>query len=102
PDRGRLGLPPSRERRPQHLASRNRHRPSPGSAEAPMKAIDHTFAEIELPKPAPAGRDLLVKVEAISVNPVDTKQRKQASGSRILGWDAAGTVEAVGREVTLF
>jgi len=41
-------------------------------------------------------------VEAISVNPVDTKQRKQASGSRILGWDAAGTVEAVGREVTLF
>ena len=67
-----------------------------------MKAIDHTFAEIELPKPAPAGRDLLVKVEAISVNPVDTKQRKQASGSRILGWDAAGTVEAVGREVTLF
>ena len=67
-----------------------------------MKAIDHTFAEIELPKPSPAGRDLLVKVEAISVNPVDTKQRKQASGSRILGWDAAGTVEAVGREVTLF
>ena len=67
-----------------------------------MKAIDHTFAEIELPKPAPAGRDLLVKVEAISVNPVDTKQRKQATGSRILGWDAAGTVEAVGREVTLF
>ena len=67
-----------------------------------MKAIDHTFAEIELPKPAPAGRDLLVKVEAISVNPVDTKQRKTATSSRILGWDAAGTVEAVGKEVTLF
>jgi len=67
-----------------------------------MKAIDHTFAEIELPKPSPAGRDLLVKVEAISVNPVDTKQRKTATSSRILGWDAAGTVEAVGKEVALF
>ena len=55
-----------------------------------MKAIDHTFAEIELPKPSPTGRDLLVKVEAVSVNPVDTKQRKTATGSKILGWDAAG------------
>jgi len=67
-----------------------------------MKAIDHTFAEIELPKPSPAGRDLLVKVEAISVNPVDTKQRKTATGSKILGWDAAGTVEAVGSQTSLF
>jgi zinc-binding alcohol dehydrogenase family protein len=68
-----------------------------------MKAIDHTFAEIELPKPSPAGRDLLVKVEAISVNPVDTKQRKsKTSGSHVLGWDAAGTVEAVGSKTTLF
>ncbi|HEX2334406.1 MAG TPA: zinc-binding alcohol dehydrogenase family protein, partial [Burkholderiales bacterium] len=67
-----------------------------------MKAVDHTFADIELPKPSPAGRDLLVKVEAVSVNPVDYKQRKQATTSRILGWDAAGTVEAVGKDVTLF
>jgi NADPH:quinone reductase len=67
-----------------------------------MRAIDHTFAETELPKPSPTGRDLLVKVEAISVNPVDYKQRKTASSSRILGWDAAGTVEATGKEVTLF
>jgi zinc-binding alcohol dehydrogenase family protein len=68
-----------------------------------MKAIAHTFTEIELPKPAPAGRDLLVKVEAVSVNPVDYKQRKQTTGGpRVLGWDAAGTVEAVGGEVTLF
>jgi zinc-binding alcohol dehydrogenase family protein len=67
-----------------------------------MKTIDHTFAEIELPKPSPAGRDLLVKVEAISVNPVDYKQRKQATASKVLGWDAAGTVEAVGAQVTLF
>jgi NADPH2:quinone reductase len=68
-----------------------------------MKAIAHTFQEIELPKPSPAGHDLLVRVEAISVNPVDTKQRKLDSPTpRVLGWDAAGTVEAVGPEVTLF
>jgi len=68
-----------------------------------MKAIDHNFAEIELPRPSPAGRDLLVKVEAVSVNPVDYKQRKMSTGaSRILGWDAAGTVEAAGPQAKLF
>jgi len=74
-----------------------------------MNAIAHTgtdlasLNDIELPKPAPAGRDLLVKVEAVSVNPVDTKQRKAGSATpRVLGWDAAGTVAAVGPQVTLF
>ena len=68
-----------------------------------MKAVDHTFADIEIAKPSPSGHDLLVKVEAISVNPVDTKQRKtKTSGSHVLGWDAAGTVEAVGSEAKLF
>jgi NADPH:quinone reductase len=67
-----------------------------------VKAVDHTFADLELPKPSPAGRDLLVKVEAVSVNPVDYKQRKQATTSRILGWDASGTVEAVGPQAELF
>ena len=71
-----------------------------------MKAIAPArtpFAEIELPEPSPSGRDLLVKVEAVSVNPVDYKQRKTGSPSpRVLGWDAAGTVEAVGEDVTLF
>jgi len=68
-----------------------------------MKAVDHTFADVELPKPAPSGRDLLVKVEAVSVNPVDTKQRKtKTSGSHVLGWDVAGTVESIGKDVTLF
>jgi zinc-binding alcohol dehydrogenase family protein len=74
-----------------------------------MKAIAHTgtdinsLADIELPTPAPSGRDLLVKVEAVSVNPVDTKQRKTASPTpRVLGWDAAGTVAAAGPQVTLF
>jgi NADPH2:quinone reductase len=74
-----------------------------------MKAIAHTgtdfssLNDIELPRPAPTGHDLLVKVEAVSVNPVDTKQRKAGSATpRVLGWDAAGTVEAAGPEVTLF
>jgi alcohol dehydrogenase len=68
-----------------------------------MKAIAHTFEEIELPNPLARGHDLLVKVEAISVNPVDYKQRKAGSQTpRVLGWDAAGTVQAVGPEVTLF
>jgi len=61
--------------------------------------------DIEVDKPDPGPRDLLVKVEAVSVNPVDTKQRlggDPQGGPRILGFDAAGTVEAVGADVTLF
>ncbi|MFM0050199.1 zinc-binding alcohol dehydrogenase family protein [Caballeronia grimmiae] len=65
-----------------------------------------SLVDIELDKPAPTGRDLLVKVEAIAVNPVDTKMRapkdKVEETPRVLGWDAAGVVEAVGPEVTLF
>jgi NADPH:quinone reductase len=69
-----------------------------------MRAVSHTFEDIELAKPSPAGHDLLVKVAAVSVNPVDFKQRKaaQPSPARVLGWDAAGVVEAVGSAVTLF
>jgi zinc-binding alcohol dehydrogenase family protein len=60
--------------------------------------------EMELPKPEPGGRDLLVKIRAIAVNPVDTKVRKGSptDAPRIVGWDAVGTVEAVGPAVTLF
>lgn len=61
---------------------------------------------IELPEPTPTGHDLLVRIEAISVNPVDTKVRQrlpaQPGEPRILGWDAAGVVQAVGDQVTLF
>src|SRR5215210_9527490 len=98
-----MGLSPSRKRRAGNMGSRSHHHPSPGSHEASMKAVAHTFEDIELPKPTSSGHDVLVKVEAVSVNPVDYKQRKLASASpRVLGWDAAGTVEAVGPEVTLF
>src|SRR2546430_17488985 len=100
-----MGLPqpgqpgPARlERRPRPLATSGAHRPSRKAIAAPA------LVEIELPKPSPSGRDLLVKVEAVSVNPVDTKRRPEASEAqpRVLGWDAAGTVEAAGPQATLF
>ncbi|MGE5640741.1 MAG: zinc-binding alcohol dehydrogenase family protein [Clostridia bacterium] len=65
-----------------------------------------SLVDADLSKPAPAGRDLLVKVEAVSVNPVDTKRRMEVpppnTPPRVLGWDAAGTVAGVGKDVSLF
>ncbi|HEX3624276.1 MAG TPA: zinc-binding alcohol dehydrogenase family protein [Verrucomicrobiae bacterium] len=62
--------------------------------------------DTELPKPVPVNHDLLVRVEAVSVNPVDTKVRAPKpdveKNPRILGWDAAGVVEAVGPDVKRF
>ncbi|MCU1724006.1 MULTISPECIES: zinc-binding alcohol dehydrogenase family protein [unclassified Pseudomonas] len=62
--------------------------------------------DIELPAPEPGPRDLLVEVRAISVNPVDTKVRRNAQpeggAAKVLGWDVAGVVKAVGSEVSLF
>lgn len=67
---------------------------------------DDSFIEFELIRPEPRGHDLLVQVEAVSVNPVDFKIRARTTGvqnpPRILGWDAAGRVESVGDQVTLF
>lgn len=71
----------------------------------PVDAPQALF-DFELTVPVASGRDLLVRVEAISVNPVDAKVRKRAQPEgdepKILGWDAAGVVEAVGEGVTLF
>jgi zinc-binding alcohol dehydrogenase family protein len=62
--------------------------------------------DLEVPDPQPGPHDLLVEVRAISVNPVDTKVRKAGGAAdgapRILGWDAAGVVQAVGESVTFF
>lgn len=60
--------------------------------------------DIELPQPQPGPRDLRVRVQAIAVNPADTKVRMNSptEGPRVLGWDAVGVVDAVGSEVTLF
>ncbi|MFP3601403.1 zinc-binding alcohol dehydrogenase family protein [Paraburkholderia sp. SIMBA_053] len=68
-------------------------------AEHPDSLID-----LDLPTPEPASRDLLVKIDAIAVNPVDTKVRmgSPTEAPRVLGWDAVGTVEAVGDDVSLF
>lgn len=63
-----------------------------------------SLVDIIVDRPRPGSNDLLVKVEAVSVNPVDTKVRRATDSPqpRILGFDAAGTVEAVGEAVTLF
>lgn len=65
-----------------------------------------SFLDLELPRPEPAGRDLLVAVRAIAVNPVDTKVRSAKDGledpARIIGYDASGVVESVGADVSWF
>ena len=65
-----------------------------------------SFLDLDLPKPVPAGRDILVAVEAISINPVDAKVRspkdKVEAAPRVIGYDAAGIVAAVGPDATLF
>ena len=67
--------------------------------------------DVQLADPTPGPHDLLVEVRAISVNPVDTKIRHGVirlgdapdnGAAKVLGWDAAGTVKAVGSEVSLF
>lgn len=65
-----------------------------------------SLQDIEVEKPIPTGRDLLVQVKAISVNPADPIVRgyPEMTGEApyILGWDVAGVVEQVGSECTLF
>ncbi|MET0225435.1 MAG: zinc-binding alcohol dehydrogenase family protein [Dokdonella sp.] len=81
-----------------------------------MKAVGFTrylpiddaqaLLDVELATPEATAHDLLVRVEAVSVNPVDTKVRSPKAHveaePKILGYDAAGIVEAVGAAVTLF
>jgi zinc-binding alcohol dehydrogenase family protein len=70
--------------------------------------VDHPEAllDLEVEEPVAAGRDLLVEVKAVSVNPVDTKRRAPKdiveTAPKILGWDAAGIVKSVGPECQLF
>lgn len=70
-------------------------------------SLDETssFQDVEIQNPQPGPHDLLVKIKAIGLNPIDTKMRKkEVAGNppRILGWDAAGEVSAIGNEVTKF
>lgn len=65
-----------------------------------------SLLDLELPDPRPDGRDLLVRIEAVSVNPVDTKMRMRSTPATgeaaVLGWDACGVVVETGAEATLF
>ena len=63
-----------------------------------------TFRETQVPLPELRARDLLVRVEAVSVNPVDTKRRRGLPVGEFAryGFDAAGTVAAIGSQVTGF
>jgi len=69
---------------------------------------NESFIEFNTPIPTPTGRDILVRIQAISVNPVDFKIRQSAAkdktldAPKVIGWDAVGIVEATGNDVTLF
>lgn len=73
----------------------------------PVTAAE-SFVDFEIATPSPKGKDLLVKIKAIAVNPVDYKIRQNAAKNttlaepKIIGWDACGVVEAIGEEVSLF
>ncbi len=60
------------------------------------------FTLTEEPTPAPGAQDLLVRVMAIGMNPVDTKVRQRSAKDVVLGWDALGVVEKTGAGVTGF
>lgn len=68
--------------------------------------LDDALVDIEIDSPVAHGHDLLVRVQAVSVNPVDTKIRNNKNAEdqqwKILGWDAVGVVEAIGEQVTQF
>ncbi|WP_208587036.1 zinc-binding alcohol dehydrogenase family protein [Gracilibacillus suaedae] len=65
-----------------------------------------SLLDVNIERPVPADRDMLVKIKAISVNPVDVKVRapkdKKEEAPKILGWDACGVVEEIGNNCTLF
>ncbi|MCX7567674.1 zinc-binding alcohol dehydrogenase family protein [Sulfitobacter sp. F26169L] len=72
-----------------------------GALDRPDSLID-----LEIDKPTATGRDLLVRIQAVSVNPVDYKIRQsrppEGDTPVILGWDAVGEVVATGKDATMF
>ncbi len=77
-----------------------------GYKQATETLTETAFQAVNIAKPVPAGRDLLVRIDAVSVNPVDTKIRRTVSASaeeiKVLGWDAVGTVVDTGKNAQLF
>nr|WP_154892761.1 zinc-binding alcohol dehydrogenase family protein [Paenibacillus xylanexedens] len=65
-----------------------------------------SLLDVMMDVPEPTGRDLLIRVKAISVNPVDVKVRapknRTENTPKVLGWDVAGVVEQAGPESSLF
>lgn len=64
-----------------------------------------SLLDIDIPRPEASGHDLLVKVHAIAVNPIDCKVRKRMAPEgqyRVLGWDAVGEVVSVGEKASKF
>jgi NADPH2:quinone reductase len=100
----------------QQVVSEHRRLAAGDKENRPMKAVGYkkslpidaadALIDFETAKPEPKGRDIRVAVKAISANPVDYKVRKRAAPpegeTKILGYDAAGIVDAVGPDVTLF
>ena len=74
-------------------------------ADRPTDAVS-CLADIDLPDPVPGPLDVVVEVHAVSVNPIDLKMRRAKprpdGAPRVLGWDAAGIVQAVGADVRGF
>ena len=76
-----------------------------GYKDAGPISVEDALIEFEIDTPQPGPHDLLVDVRGISVNPVDVAVRagmQPEGGPRILGFDAAGIVKAIGSEVTRF
>ena len=76
-----------------------------GYRDAGPISAENSLIEFETDIPVPGPKDLLVEVRGVSVNPVDVKVRalmQPEDGARILGFDAAGVVKAVGSDVALF
>jgi NADPH:quinone reductase-like Zn-dependent oxidoreductase len=75
------------------------------SKSLPITDIE-SLTDIELPQPVATGHDLLVKVRAVAVNPVDYKIRQNVSPGegeqKVLGWDAVGEVVATGEAASQF
>jgi NADPH:quinone reductase-like Zn-dependent oxidoreductase len=75
------------------------------SKSLPITDIE-SLTDIELPQPVATGHDLLVKVRAVAVNPVDYKIRQNVSPGegeqKVLGWDAVGEVVATGEVASQF
>lgn len=69
---------------------------------------EKSFILFETDKPVATGKNILVKIEAISVNPVDYKVRQNSAKNteleqpKVIGWDAVGKIESIGEDVTLF